>query len=153
MDLRGIPVCIHHLKWFILFSYFIIGIFAKFLPLAHQYDSRIVLINRRDYPGSTDYDEVDRQLLASTVDHTPEAAANISKYMQLRAREFYDYLANFVRTENISTKSIVISGWSFGTVWIMALLAYASTYPDADAKLYNYIHRVVAHGRLYSICY
>lgn len=117
------------------------------LPLAESHNSRIVLVNRRDYPGAIPYSDEEMHLLSSTMLDTPEAAANIKLFAEARAREVYDFLVHLVKTENIPVDGgIVLAGWSLGAVWMTAFLAYASTFPVGDIDLRRYIRRVVLYG-------
>ena len=45
-----------------------LGTFVKLLPLAHAHNTRIILINRRDYPGTTPYTDEERAALLSCRD-------------------------------------------------------------------------------------
>lgn len=127
------------------------GVFTRFLPLAEPHNSRIVLVNRRDYPGAVPFDQEELTLQSSTIATTSDATTNIKLYMRARARELYDFLEIFVKTADIPPKSLVLAGWSFGSIWITALLAHVSTFPVNDIELDKYIRRVVAYGRSSSI--
>ncbi|CDO68088.1 hypothetical protein BN946_scf184788.g19 [Trametes cinnabarina] len=133
------------------------GIFSKLIPLAGKYNVRIVLVNRRDYPGSKPLTEAERALLpSSSLETTNDATQleialkNMETFMRDRARELYDFLVQVVRdgntpapdTEN-NTGGIVLAGWSFGTGLITAFLANVASFPTTDIKLGDYIRRVV----------
>ena len=131
-----------------------VGNFKKLLPLARENNVRIVLPNRRDYPGSTPFspDEVARLAeLANAPAGTPGAAEGTQAEMKARARELYDYLVDLVQTQNIpraqgKTGGIVVAGWSIGATWITALLAHVAEFPVGDVRLGEYVRRLVLYG-------
>jgi len=119
------------------------GVFTKLLPLAEKQGSRVVIMQRRDYPGADPLNEKELALLSSTSPATPKAAANIKLYMKQRAEEFYHFLEKFVIDEDIPVEGgFVLVGWSFGAVWITALLAHAASFGVNDVELDKYIRRV-----------
>ncbi|KAI0656209.1 hypothetical protein C8Q70DRAFT_341256 [Cubamyces menziesii] len=134
------------------------GTFIKLLPLAAKYNTRIILVNRRDYPGSEPYSEAERaslpsmSLLTGTGTAADEAVAleSLKAFMKERARELHDLLVRLVKNGSVSavdrmnnTGGIVVAGWSYGTSWMSALLANIKAFPAVDFKLSNYIRRVV----------
>ncbi|EIM81546.1 alpha/beta-hydrolase [Stereum hirsutum FP-91666 SS1] len=122
-------------------------IFARLLPMAPQFNARIILVNRRDYPGSTPLDDSDRKNLSSFNSSTAEAAQNIRSYMRDRARDVYDFLCELVAAECIPGVSdgggIIMAAWSFGGSLITALLAYLKTFEVPDVVLGEYIRRFI----------
>lgn len=123
-----------------------LGVFSRLLPLAAETNARIVLVNRRDYPDSAPYTEEELRLLLSAQGSAPEAAADLKEYMKARARELYNFLVEFVRDEHIPVDSIVLAGWSFGSAWMLALLAHAPTFPVNDLELDKCIRRAILYG-------
>lgn len=79
-----------------------LDIFSRLIPFASQSNARAVLLNRRDYPGSTPYNDTEQQLLASCLSDTADATKNIRSYMKDRAHELYEFLCEFAISENIS---------------------------------------------------
>ena len=128
--------------------------FKKLLPLAHKYNVRIVLPNRRDYPGSAPFSPeelANLSKLANATPGSPEAVEGTEQEMKARAREVYDYLIDLVKTERIppvqgQTGGIVLAGWSLGATWITALLAHVATFPVGDIRLSEYVRRLVYYG-------
>ncbi|KAI9061797.1 alpha/beta-hydrolase [Trametes sanguinea] len=133
------------------------GIFSKLIPLAGKYNVRIVLVNRRDYPGSEPLTDAERALLPSpALENTSDAAQlatalkNMETFMKDRARELYDFLVQLVKDGNIpapdpeNTKGgIILAGWSFGTGLITAFLANVASFPVSEVRLGDYMRRVV----------
>ena len=134
------------------------GIFAKLIPLAAGRNARVVLVNRRDYPGATPFAPEHHALLqAATTSETSAAHASLVGFMQERAREVYDLLARFIQDNNIPLAQheakkggIVLGGWSFGTAWMSSFLAHAPSFPsarDGSVDLSKYVRRVVFYGK------
>lgn len=123
------------------------GVFSRMLPFAGD-NIRIILVNRRDYPGSIPLGDTERTILESANSSHPTAPDAINSYMKDRAQEFRDFLELLVIEENIPIGSMVVAGWSFGSTFILALLAYAAslstTRPSLD--LTKYIKRMVIYG-------
>ena len=125
------------------------GVFSRLLPLAEESAVRIVLVNRRDYPGSVPIGDDDRSLLVSANSSTHDVLDNLQLYMKARAQEFHDFLLSFAVKEHIGPSSMIVAGWSFGATWILSLLAYAPSLPviHGSQPLYKFIKRVVAYGK------
>ncbi|TBU37177.1 Alpha/Beta hydrolase protein [Dichomitus squalens] len=140
------------------------GIFAKLVPLAHAHNARVVLVNRRDYPGATPFSPEERSLLSAIATESassPEsdaaaadAHAQLEPFMRSRAREVSDLLARLVHDANIPKSQreankggLVLVGWSFGTVWMTAFLAHAPALHagegEGEVDLTQYLRRVV----------
>ncbi|RPD54565.1 hypothetical protein L226DRAFT_470866 [Lentinus tigrinus ALCF2SS1-7] len=139
------------------------GIFSKLIPLAKTYNTRLILVNRRDYPGSTPYTEEERALIAppphdASAEDIAAAKDNGLTFMENRAREVYDLLEDLVRREKIPpanrTKDgraggIVVAGWSYAAIWMQALLAFVDSFPVHDVDLSTYVRRVVCYDVAY----
>ena len=126
----------------------------KLLPLAHKYNARVVLPNRRDYPGSAPFSPeelANLTKLANAAPGSPEAVEGTEREVKTRAQEVYDYLIDLVKTEHIppvqgKTGGIILAGWSFGAVWISALLANVATFPVGEIRLRDYVRQLVYYG-------
>ena len=124
------------------------------LPFAHQHNVRIVLPNRRDYPGSAPYSPDEMENLSQLANMTAGSAEGVegtANEMKARARELYDYLVGLVKTERLPrargiSGGIVLAGWSLGATWISALLAHVATFPVGDIRLSEYVRRLVYYG-------
>ena len=132
--------------------------FRKLLPLAAAQNTRLIAVNRRDYPGSTPYSPEERakfeRLAASSPDDV-NARAEASEIWRDRARELYEYLEDLVQREDIPQPSygeggevrggIVLVGWSLGSVWAIAFMAHAPSF-RSDVQLSKWVRRVVLYG-------
>ncbi len=131
------------------------GIFSKLVPLATEHNARLVLVNRRDYPGATSYTPEERAVLEDALTSDPATArGQLLAYARERAREVYTLLVQFVADNDIppaqpeaNEGGIVIVGWSFGTNWMTSLLANVASFPVNDVELAKYVRRVVFHGK------
>ncbi len=134
------------------------GTFSRLIPLAERYNTRLVLLNRRDYPGSTPYTDEERAMVARLAPESDEATLSqarehFDRFLRDRAREVFDFLEDLVRRDNIppaqpdrNAGGIVVAGWSLGALWMTSLLAYAPSFPVNDVELSGYVRRVVVFG-------
>lgn len=117
------------------------------VPFAAKHGARLVLVNRRDYPGTTSYSEEELKLLNAGAASTFEAAEALRIYIKGRGNDLYDFLEEFIVKEKISQKgSIIVAAWSFGVVFTTALLAYASSFPQREVDVASYIRCVLNYG-------
>ena len=134
------------------------GTFAKTIPLASNYNTRLILLNRRGYPGSTAFSDDELSALPE-LSHYPgedaleDAKKKLGVFLRARAREVFDFLEDLVRRDDIppanperTAGGIVVAGWSFGALWMISLMAYVSTFPVNDVELAKYVRRVVIFG-------
>ncbi|KAI0312275.1 hypothetical protein OF83DRAFT_1146988 [Amylostereum chailletii] len=123
--------------------------FARLLPFATKYNLRFVFINRRDYPGSTPLTDEE------VADHTSLDDARRTEFYRRQSFEIAEFLAWFVRTEDIpryttsangnAEGGLALVGWSFGSTYCMDLLAYPERLPeDTRAALEPYLRNVCA---------
>ncbi|PIL34391.1 hypothetical protein GSI_03166 [Ganoderma sinense ZZ0214-1] len=129
--------------------------FVKTIPLASNYNTRLILLNRRGYPGSTAFTDEELSGLPELSHDAGEDALEDAKnklgvFLRGRAREVFDFLEDLVRQDDIppanperNAGGIVVVGWSFGALWMSALMAYVSTFPVNDVELAKYVRKVV----------
>ncbi|KAL5531023.1 hypothetical protein ACEPAG_3899 [Sanghuangporus baumii] len=126
------------------------GVFTRLLPLAHQFNSRIVLVNRRDYPGSKPFDQDELRPISSIDTIRTDALLVLKTYMKERAKELYDFLELFVQKEKIpKAGGLIVAGWSFGANWITALLANAQEFSVNQFPLSAYIRWLILYDPPY----
>ena len=139
----------------------IAGSFTKMIPFTDKYNARIVLVNRRDYPGSQPYSEDELALLKPVVEGESaeeKTQENLWAYMRDRASELCALLAILAKEGKIlpydrgaDTGGAIVAGWSFGSCWLTALLAHGDIASDVQGiNLGDYVRRIVLHGML---CY
>jgi hypothetical protein len=130
----------------------ILDSFKRLQPFAAQYNARLVLVNRRDFPGSEPYTDTERaQLAAADKASEPEAVSLLEGYMRDRAYEVFDFLCAFVKQEHIPkaqkhSGGIILCSWSFGGMWMTALLANLASFPPDKFDLTQYIRCTTLYG-------
>ncbi|KAI0258413.1 alpha/beta-hydrolase [Gloeopeniophorella convolvens] len=127
------------------------GAFGKFVPLAEKSSTRLVLINRRDYPGSAPFGDTERTELFKAVesDPTPQSTEMTKDYMKDRTKELFNCLYDFVKEEDIPDKSLILVGASLGAAWLISLLANGRSLFGTDETLLRRIRRLVAYNPPY----
>ncbi|KAI0823785.1 hypothetical protein BC628DRAFT_1323902 [Trametes gibbosa] len=135
------------------------GNFKKLMPLGQQFNTRVIVINRRDFPGSDEYTPSEKAHLVhlATTPTSPEITQGVVEFMRARAREVYNFLVDFVKRERIpvregSTGGLIIAGWSLGSSYMTALLANVRLFPEGDIQLSKYMRRLVMYDAS-SICF
>lgn len=126
-----------------------IGVFKRLLPLAPQHNIRLVLLNRRDYPGSSPYteEELDGVKAGSEAAQTAFGIA--------RAMEFATFIQKFVAQNDVPRMTkygkdggVVMMSWSSGTMYALPLLAYADAIPDTIREaLEPHFRRYIIFGK------
>ncbi|KAI0258415.1 hypothetical protein BC834DRAFT_67872 [Gloeopeniophorella convolvens] len=124
------------------------GIFSRLLPFADAYNARIILINRRDYPGSTPFDAQEHALLASAAapDATANDAENVREFFKESTKEVYDCLYELCKSENLPDHSIILVGASESAAYTLSLLANGRAFFGTDETLLRRIRRIVAYN-------
>ncbi|OSC98842.1 hypothetical protein PYCCODRAFT_1438830 [Trametes coccinea BRFM310] len=128
------------------------GIFTKMIPFAEKYNTRIVLLNRRDYPGARPYTDQELAFVQPANAETDEDAREGPwLFMRDRAAELYEWLAIAVKEGTIlpvdhhtNIGGVIVAGWSFGAVWMTAFLAHGELASNVHGvNLGNFVRRVV----------
>ncbi|KAI0766173.1 hypothetical protein BD413DRAFT_636601 [Trametes elegans] len=133
--------------------------FRRLLPYSARYNSRIILVNRRDYPGTTPYSSSERALLPSVhmepranEEQAKMASQMLEAFMKERARELYDFLQVLIRERGLpaihakATGRVVPVGWSLGSAWITSLLTHVASFPVGDVRVHDHVRRVLSSG-------
>lgn len=125
-------------------------------PLAPDNNCRLILVNRRDYPGSKAFTDVERaQLAAVKTASDTDALLLFKDYMRDQITDILEFLSAFIKQENIPLANsdhggIILCGWSLGGSWITALLANLDLTQASQVNLGLYIRRTVLYGELKS---
>ncbi|KAI0036343.1 alpha/beta-hydrolase [Vararia minispora EC-137] len=126
------------------------GIFSCLLPYSTQYKCRIVLVNRRGYPGAVPYSEEDFQLLEAAQKETLHGQESLCEFLKAGAFGIHQFIAEFIVEGGIPLSGgIILAGWSMCGAWFNALLAYGSTFPASDVDVASYLRRVVMYDPPY----
>lgn len=124
------------------------AVFNRLLPLAPQYNIRLVLVNRRDYPNSSPYTDKDLEKLNSTDDWTQ------NQFAKGRAQEYATFIKQFVEQEGVPEMTadgkdggIVLLSWSSGVAYTITLLSFADSLPeDLRNAIEPYLRSYVSFG-------
>ncbi|KZT64049.1 hypothetical protein DAEQUDRAFT_747625 [Daedalea quercina L-15889] len=121
------------------------AIYRLMTPYAARNNLRLVLVNCRDYPGSTLYSATELEALSST---DPEKQ---SIALQARGLELAEFIREFIHTQQIPrlTRSqdasilggFAVLGWSSGNCQTIPLLAHAELVPETTRKLFDVYFR------------
>ncbi|CDO72521.1 hypothetical protein BN946_scf184983.g4 [Trametes cinnabarina] len=130
------------------------GVFKRLLPFSAERNARLLLVNRRDYPGSEPYTSEERAHLARVAGGTPDSPQtkeDAKGVMRDRARELFNFLVDYVKQGDIPQThgkegGIIVVGWSFGSIWITSLLASVREFAEKDVQLSKYVRRVILFG-------
>ena len=132
-------------------------VFTKLLPLAGQFNARVVLVNRQDYPSAQPFTLEERaEVLQAAIEMETDPLAakeRLGAFMRKQAHEVYNLLAHLVAEHDVpparveeNAGGIVVAGWSFGAAWMMALLANVASFPMQKIDLSKYVRRVIIYG-------
>ena len=118
--------------------------FHKLLPFGAKDNIRLVIVNRRDYEGSTKY----------TDDNLKDLNEGRVSFMERLGAEVAYLLIWLAETQNIpkisadgKTGGFCVMGWSIGNATSMALLGNpAFIGKEAYAKLESYFRRLILYG-------
>lgn len=109
--------------------------FNRILPLAPNHNLRLVVVNRRDYPGSSPYSDAEIESIKGG-----NADAH-SKFVKARGREFATFINNFIEQNNIpraaedgKSGGIVLMAWSSGNYYTLSILTFADAIDDYIRK-------------------
>ena len=121
-------------------AYFHSGIFdARLTPLAQKQGRlRLIYINRRDYQGSTEYDELEIEVLKGDFSHREREA-----FLTLEGIYLALLIDGLVRDLRLPTGAgLSVLGWSLGVSFTLAIMASANSDllpSDAKARLQDSI--------------
>ncbi|KAF4981672.1 hypothetical protein FZEAL_2559 [Fusarium zealandicum] len=129
--------------------------FHKMLPFVSSSNARLVLINRRDFPGSEPYSTSEVGQLKEMLG--APSLVQFDNFMRERAKEIYEFVCAFVKQESIPVANghrggVVLTSWSFGAVWLMAFMSNVGSFPVEDVDLTKYMRRAILYDPPY-ICF
>jgi hypothetical protein len=128
--------------------------FARLVPAAAHTNSRVVLINRRDYPGAEPYNDAEIYQLRAAQEPTAAGQQAMMYWMRDRAREVYTLLEEWIADEDPPVGSLMLAFWSNGALWLSALLAYGNHFSTGGViDVASYIRRLISYGASISASY
>jgi len=118
--------------------------FHKLLPLGVAHNIRLVILNRRDYAGSTKY----------TDENLKDLVAGDESFMERLALEVKHFLLWFVDTHNIpkitadrKSGGFAIMGWSMGSATAFSLIGYPDVVGNESyQRLEPYLRQLILYG-------
>ena len=118
------------------------------MELAPSVGLRFVALNRRDYPSST-------PIFKAEIDELhPIPDGESYEWHRLRGLQYATFISNFVKENGIPPISqdgkeggVALVGWSLGSTYAIAPLAYVDTYPpQLQAFLKQYVRGLILQG-------
>ncbi|KIM42184.1 hypothetical protein M413DRAFT_444643 [Hebeloma cylindrosporum] len=117
--------------------------FHKLLPLGAAHNIRLVILNRRDYAGSTKYSD----------ENLKDLQAGDKSFMERLALEVKHFLLWFIDTHNIpkitadrKSGGFVLMGWSMGNVTALSILGYQDVVGnEAYQRLEPYLRQLILY--------
>lgn len=113
------------------------AVFHPMIPFASQYNLRLVLVNRRDYPGSSPYSDEDLRNVQDTEDDKGYEA-----FFRARASEFAKFIEWIITHENVpkadwksNTGGVFLMAWSAGNGYAISMLSYVDLLPEATRNI------------------
>ncbi|KAG6867682.1 hypothetical protein C0993_012450 [Termitomyces sp. T159_Od127] len=123
-------------------------IFEKMLPVSLKRGTRFVALNRRHYPGSTEYSSEELGIVMSGGTEEQKVAE-----LQARGIEIATFIDNLILQNNLSPVTqdrkeggIILLGWSLGSASALAAIASAHALPsETRARLGAHIKSVIIY--------
>lgn len=123
-------------------------IFSRVAAKANESGVRVVLVNRRGYPGTAPFTEEEKVQHAALQERTPEGGKATRDFFRYRAREILEILEKFIVEEKIAKEGgVILSAWSLGTLTLNAFLTYAPTLPVGKVDVVSYIKFAIPYGK------
>lgn len=126
-------------------TYLLLAIFKRLLPLASEFNIRIVALSRRGFPGSTPLSPTERERFLTDDDHAQTFTSVTSEefkteFLNLRGVEILQFIDGFIKhscipsIQNIphsdsehgqaaSTGGLSLTGWSLGCAFTLAAIS------------------------------
>ncbi|KIM92126.1 hypothetical protein PILCRDRAFT_57414 [Piloderma croceum F 1598] len=120
------------------------NVFQKLIPDSPSNNVRLVVLNRREYSGSSKYTDAEIDDLVS----------GRKSFFEQLALEVTHFLLWFVQTYNIPRISnngksggLAIMGWSIGSITSLAVLGQPEVIPEASYRtLEHYLREMILFG-------
>ncbi|TFK54470.1 hypothetical protein OE88DRAFT_1733125 [Heliocybe sulcata] len=121
--------------------------FHKLLPLASSHNLRVVVVNRREYRGSSRYTEEE-------ITHLQEGRKLFLERIGLHVVEFLQYFAETYDIPKITVGKdkggIAVMGWSIAVATVLAMLGHPDTIPkEYYERLEPYLRTAVLYDPPY----
>ncbi|KIK52380.1 hypothetical protein GYMLUDRAFT_88741 [Collybiopsis luxurians FD-317 M1] len=134
----GVPVKDDYSTFFIVHGHtYHSGLFFPLLSVGKARSHRIIVVNRREYPGSTPYNADELKVFAEGPDE--------ARYKQLidGGANLSLLLDGLVQSLSLP-QTISIVGWSLGSTFALAMVASITTLPNGSrARLSKHVRRTI----------
>ncbi|VDB90503.1 unnamed protein product [Peniophora sp. CBMAI 1063] len=124
------------------------SVFTRMAPFAQSYNARLILVNRREYPGTDPFTKDERDLLLEAQQTDEVGAAAAKDVWTARGEEVLTLLESIVQQGGVPERSIILAGWSYAGLWMTSLLSL----PPAVANRHDvgrYIRRIICYDTSY----
>ncbi|VDB90505.1 unnamed protein product [Peniophora sp. CBMAI 1063] len=125
-------------------------VFRPLLPYAQTHNARVIVVNRREYPGSQPFTQDERNTLLNAQGDGTSAAKDAQNFSAARADELLSLLEGIVEKGDVPRQSIILVGWSLAAVFMTSLLARPPT-EAGRIDVGQYMRRVVLYDTGYQI--
>ncbi|KAN0131574.1 alpha/beta-hydrolase [Lactarius tabidus] len=148
MDI-GIPTTISEGQYCMLIMVhgmaFQAGVFSRLTQKAGKLGACVVLINQHGYPLSKPFSDEEHTILILSADDTVGGQLKVNNFVKGLACELYNFLLHLISAGDIPLKSITLTGWLLGVLWMAALLAHAPSFPVTEVVLHQYLCQVIVY--------
>jgi hypothetical protein len=131
------------------------AVFKKLLPICLENNIRLVVINRRDYPGSTALTEDELGVFSDTSE-SPEQNVRRADFTRARGLELITFMDLFIQKHNLppisevngkKTGGVALLGWSLGNASTMPAIAeIANVSESTKVRLNAYLRTLIMLG-------
>ncbi|THU97254.1 alpha/beta-hydrolase [Dendrothele bispora CBS 962.96] len=127
----GAPASQSYATFFIIHGHtFHSGLFKRIIPVAHARNYRMIVVNRREYPGSTPYTEEELKVFAEGPDDNARMKLLLSEGSNLAL-----LLDGLIQSLSLpQSGGVAVAGWSLGSLYALLLLASITTLPQATKE-------------------
>lgn len=113
-----------------------VEVFKRLLPLAAALKLRLVIVNRRDYPGSSLYEGEELDIIKA------DNITGNDGFGRRQAGELARFIKTFIEKEDVPKPSsdgkdggVVLLSWSSGNGYTLPLLAYPDAIPEGTREV------------------
>ncbi|KZV62276.1 hypothetical protein PENSPDRAFT_254588 [Peniophora sp. CONT] len=124
-------------------------VFTRMLPYARTHSARIILVNRRGYPGAEPFTRDERDVLSKAQGGDALAAGAAKDWWTVRAEEVLSLLESIVEKGDVPPRSIILAGWSYAGLWMTALLSLPPQHTTGRVDVGQYVRRVICYDSSY----
>lgn len=115
------------------------GTFLSLFPAASKFQFRVILVQRRLYPGSTSYTEDETSIILEGTDEERK------KVLDLDGELLSQFVVNMVNEHNLDKVAVI--GWSAGTCYLNAIIdSIRRLDQKSQEQLQKHVHALIHWG-------